>query len=194
MRWIIAALAVASVVPIHAGAAEPTSGTKMTESLFQFTSADSVSAWSAIDDRVMGGVSRSRMRFDAGGFAVFEGVMSMEQNGGFASVRARVAAPLALKVAAYVLDVRGDGKRYKLNLRVPGRFEAVSYQASFETKAEAWATVRIPVDTFEATFRGRKVQAPPLDATQVREVGLMIADRQDGAFALQVRGLGVEPK
>jgi len=180
------------MVLTHAGAGEPASGPKMTESLFQFTSADSVSAWAATDDRVMGGVSRSLMRFDVAGFAVFEGLMSMEQNGGFASVRARVAAPLAPKVAAYVLEVRGDGKRYKLNLRVPGRFEAVSYQASFETKADAWVSVRIPVDTFEATFRGRKVQAPALDASLVREVGLMIADRQDGAFGLQIRRIGVE--
>jgi hypothetical protein len=59
----------------------------------------------------MGGVSHSRLRHDAAGHAVFEGVVSLENNGGFASVRSR---PLDLGVpgaANYSLEVRGDGKR-----------------------------------------------------------------------------------
>lgn len=41
--------------------------------------------WAAIDDRVMGGISRGRLRHDAAGHAVFEGNVSLERNGGFAS-------------------------------------------------------------------------------------------------------------
>ena len=59
----------------------------MSASLFDFTDPSVASAWQAIDDRVMGGISRSTLRHDAAGHAVFEGSVSLERNGGFASVR-----------------------------------------------------------------------------------------------------------
>lgn len=167
--------------------------TAMIHDLFTFSSADTVVAWSATDDRVMGGISRSRMRFYAGGYALFEGVMSLEQNGGFASVRAAVKPPPLAGVTHYVVEVRGDGKRYKLSMRTAGRFDAVSYQSTFATVADTWTTVAIAVNTFVATFRGRRViDAPPLDAAKVNQVGLMIADGQDGPFQLAVRRISVE--
>ena len=167
----------------------------MIRDLFAFSSAESVAAWSATDDRVMGGISRSRMRFDSAGHALFEGVMSLEQNGGFASVRALSKAPPIANVTHYLVEVRGDGKRYKLNIRTSGRFDAVSYQATFATVADTWAVVALPVNSFVATFRGRRViDAPPLDAAKVNQVGLMIADSQDGPFQLAVRRISVEAR
>ena len=55
--------------------------------LFNFSDPQSVDAWRAIDDRVMGGVSHSGLRHERAGHAVFEGDVSLAQNGGFASVR-----------------------------------------------------------------------------------------------------------
>ena len=167
----------------------------MTYDLFTFSTPAVAAEWSATDDRVMGGVSRSRLKFDPSGHAFFEGVMSLEQNGGFASVRALSKAPPIPNVTHYVVEVRGDGKRYKLNMRTSGRFDAVSYQATFATVADTWTTVAIPVNTFVATFRGRRViDAPPLDAAKVNQVGLMIADSQDGPFQLAIRKIAVEAR
>jgi hypothetical protein len=167
----------------------------MTHDLFTFSTPAVAAEWSATDDRVMGGVSRSRLRFDPAGHALFEGVMSLEQNGGFASVRALSKAPPITNVTHYVVEVRGDGKRYKLNMRMSGRFDAVSYQATFATVADSWTTVAIPVNTFVATFRGRRViDAPPLDVASVSQVGLMIADNQDGPFQLAIRKIAVEAR
>jgi NADH dehydrogenase [ubiquinone] 1 alpha subcomplex assembly factor 1 len=163
--------------------------------LYRFSDADAVARWSATDDRVMGGISQSRLRFDPAGFALFEGVMSLEQNGGFASVRAAAAGPPLPGITHYVVEVRGDGKRYKLDLRTSGRFSAASYQASFATVADNWTTVALPVNSFAPSFRGRRViDAPPLDAALVNQVGLMIADSQDGPFQLAIRRIAVEAR
>ena len=154
-----------------------------------FTEADSTHAWHAIDDRIMGGVSRSRLRHDPAGYAVFEGQVSPDNGGGFASVR---HAGLSLGVAnavAYRLDVLGDGKRYKLNLRTDQTLDGVNYQAVFQPLAGHWTTIELPVDAFVATFRGRTVSAPPLAPERVSQVGLMIADRQWGPFTLGLRSL-----
>jgi NADH dehydrogenase [ubiquinone] 1 alpha subcomplex assembly factor 1 len=193
---VAACAAVAATLPALA----PASGvrtnmktTPTTHSLFNFTQESAVAKWSATDDRVMGGVSRSRLRFDPKGHAVFEGVMSLEQNGGFASVRADSTPSPVDKPTHYVVEVRGDGKRYKLNLRMSGRFSAASYQATFPTVANEWTTIAIPVGSFEPTFRGRRVlDAPPLNAALVDQVGLMISDRQDGAFELAIRKIALE--
>jgi hypothetical protein len=165
----------------------------MSRDLFRFDSPASVADWSPIDDRVMGGASRSRLRYDAAGHAVFEGVVSFENNGGFASVRSR---PLDLGVPGavdYSLEVRGDGKRYKLSVRADDALDGVTYQIGFEAPAGTWATVRLPLSGFRPTFRGRSVPgAPPLDPARVRQIGLVIAERQAGAFALCLRSIVAE--
>ena len=165
----------------------------MSRELFRFESAASVADWYVIDDAVMGGVSRSRLRHDAAGHAVFEGILSLDNRGGFASVRSRPRDLGAAGTVAYLLEARGDGKRYKLNLRTEDAFDGVNYQAVFEPPAVAWALVRLPLDEFLPTFRGRSVPgAPPLNPARVRQVGLLIADRQVGPFSLDLRSIGAE--
>ena len=185
--------AIVALVASIAGAAPAQDNGGMSRELFHFDSLASVADWSAIDDSVMGGVSHSRLRHDAAGHAVFEGVVSLEHNGGFASVRSR---PLDLGVsgaANYSLEVRGDGKRYKLSVRVDDAFDGVSYQARFEAPAGTWTVVRLPLSEFQPTFRGRSVPgAPPLDPARVRQIGLIIAERQAGPFALRLRSILAE--
>ena len=160
--------------------------------MIRFDFAAAVADWSAVDDRVMGGVSASRLRHDPAGHAVFEGTVSLAHNGGFASVRSRpgdLGVPGAL---AWLLDVRSDGKRYKLNLRTDDGFDGINYQAGFAPAAGRWTLVCLPIGDFRPTFRGRIVAAPTLDPARIRQVGLMIADRQAGQFALAVRAIHAE--
>jgi NADH dehydrogenase [ubiquinone] 1 alpha subcomplex assembly factor 1 len=123
--WLVLDLLV--LVPAIAGTGLARDNPPMARHLFDFQTAESTADWSAIDDAVMGGVSASRLRHDPAGHAVFEGVVSLDNNGGFASVRSRPGELGAPEVVSYVLDVRGDGKRYKLNLRTDDAFDGVSY-------------------------------------------------------------------
>ncbi|HYQ92219.1 MAG TPA: CIA30 family protein [Candidatus Competibacteraceae bacterium] len=165
----------------------------MSNELLRFHSPASVDGWYAIDDRVMGGVSRSHLRYDRAGYAVFEGVVSLEHNGGFASVR---SCPLDLgrpRVLNYMLEVCGDGKRYKFSVRTNAAFDGVSYQAAFVPPAGIWSVIRLPLSALVPTFRGRRIPGgPPLDSAKVRQIGLLIADRQVGDFALMVHSIQVE--
>jgi hypothetical protein len=164
----------------------------MPAELIRFDSAAAVANWLPIDDAVMGGASWSRMRLDPQGWAVFEGAVSLEYNGGFASVRSRPASFGCADAAAYVLEVRGDGKHYKLNLRTDDAFDGVNYQARFEAPADVWTRLRIAVADFRPSFRGRSVPgAPALDPGKLRQIGLMIADRQQGPFSLAIRSIAV---
>jgi len=145
-------------------------------------------AWSAVDDVVMGGISRSGLAVTDDATGVFAGEVSLENNGGFASVRARVG-PLDLTAYDHLeLRVRGDGQRYRLRLRTDPGLDGVAYQAAFAPTAGAWQTVRLPLAAFEPTFRGRSLtgQAAPLDRSRIHQIGLMIADRQAGPFRLEI--------
>ena len=160
--------------------------------LFDFADPAEVDAWSPIDDRVMGGISKSRLGHDPAGHAVFEGNVSLERNGGFASIRS-APADRGLAGAQYaVLEVRGDARRFKLNLLTEDAFDGLNYQATFTPDPDRWQSLRIPLAEFRPTFRGREVPgARPLTPARVRQVGLMIAERQAGPFALAIRRISL---
>jgi hypothetical protein len=160
--------------------------------LFDFANLASVDAWAPIDDRVMGGISKSRLRHDAAGHAVFEGTVSLECNGGFASIRSAPAARGMTGAQSCFVEARGNAKRFKLNLLTDDGFDSLNYQAMFAPDPDRWQTFRIPLASFRPTFRGREVAgAPPLDPTRIRQVGLMIAERQAGPFALAIRRISL---
>jgi NADH dehydrogenase [ubiquinone] 1 alpha subcomplex assembly factor 1 len=80
------------------------------------------------------------------------------------------------------------GKRYKLNLRTEDSFDGVNYQAELQTLASQWIEVSLPLSALVPTFRGRPVlDAPPLNPVRVKQVGLVISDRQAGPFRLCLR-------
>ena len=161
--------------------------------LIRFDIPCSADGWLAIDDRVMGGASASRLRYDVSGHVAFEGEVSLESGGGFASVRSPPMDLAAPGAQAYVLDVLGDGRRYKLNVRTDDGLDGLSFQASFIPPAGTWTGIRLPIADFRATFRGRIVPgAPPLDPANVRQIGFVIADKQGGSFTLAVRSIRAE--
>ena len=91
------------------------------EVLFDFANATNA-AWQVVNDDVMGGVSTSSFRI-TNGVAVFSGKVSLENNGGFASVRTLPARFDLGEASEFVLRVRGDGRRHKFTARMDSRFD-----------------------------------------------------------------------
>ena len=160
--------------------------------LFDFADPTAAGAWRAIDDRVMGGVSRSTLRYDPAGHAVFAGAISLDRNGGFASVRSSPGERGQPGAEACLIEVRGDNRPFKLSLLTDDGFDTLNYQASFAIAGASWETLRLPLADFRASFRGREVSnAPALDPARIRQVGLMIAARHAGPFELHIRRLSL---
>jgi len=86
----------------------------MPKLLFDFADPRAVEAWHAIDDRVMGGQSRSCLRHDPSGHAVFEGVVSLERYGGFASVRSGPGECGQTAAAECLIELRGETRPVQL--------------------------------------------------------------------------------
>ncbi len=137
-----------------------------------------------VNDGVMGGVSQSSLRQDADSM-FFEGRVSLENNGGFASMRSFIQAPQGAQVIELV--AKGDGKRYKLLLRTQ-LAPRVTYAVDFITEP-TWQTYRFSASQFKSTIRGQSVNAPPLSFNDVIEFGILISNNQSGSFAIQLKTL-----
>uniref|UniRef100_A0A7S2BSK7 NADH:ubiquinone oxidoreductase intermediate-associated protein 30 domain-containing protein n=1 Tax=Haptolina brevifila TaxID=156173 RepID=A0A7S2BSK7_9EUKA len=147
--------------------------------------------WVPVDDRVMGGSSRSRMNLHRGG-AAFEGNLVVE-GGGFASVRADLPSRGYGMAGATGLILRctGDGRSgYKVSLRTDQR-EGVSYQAAFAAPSGVAVEVALPFAAFRASTRGRPVpDAAPLRGEDVCGLGIMLSrfDAQNGGVTGELAG------
>ena len=162
--------------------------------LFDFTDPTAVAPWSPIDGVTSWLDCRTtiRLRHDPAGHAVFEGEVSLARQGGFASVRSAPAARGRPGATACVIEVCTDGRRYKLNLLTDDGFDSLNHQTSFQPAPGRWQTLTLPLAMFRATFRGREVPgAPALAPARIRQVGLVIADRQAGRFSLSIRRLSL---
>ena len=168
------------------GSGFPKGGSKETKDLVTFKDPGQAS-WNVIDDRVMGGISRSRMSVKPRGTGVFSGQLSLKNGGGFASVRTFMSEVDLSGYLGLEIKVKGDGRVYQLRLRTNREFDGVAYRARFATKDGSWTTVRIPFAEFEPTFRGQKARgAPLLDTSRIRQLGLLLSDAQDGDFRLEL--------
>ena len=180
------------LAPLMAGLLPPAAGAIRTDSapgtvLFQFSGAAGDDAWGAVNDDVMGGVSRGGSKI-IDGVLHFRGILSLENNGGFSSVRAFGPARDLRPATAIVLRVRGDGRTYRLQLATDASFRGarISYQAPFATQRGEWLEVAVPLDSLEPRFRGQRLRGPPLDRSRIREFGLSLSDGTPGPFALEV--------
>jgi monofunctional biosynthetic peptidoglycan transglycosylase len=155
--------------------------------LLDFDSAADVALFSPIDDVVMGGVSSSRLVQAAPGIAAFEGTVSLENRGGFASVRTRSREWDTQGAKEFVLRLRSDGKRYRFNVRTPNGPDAFRYEAALELPEGTWTEVGVPIAAFRAKAFGQSVPfAGSPDPARIQSLGFMISDRQAGPFRLEI--------
>ena len=161
--------------------------TATNKTLFDFQSATNSPTWEVVNDEVMGGVSNSQFQVLTNGCAVFSGTVRLENNGGFASVRSAPVRENLAGLAACVLRVRGDGRRYKFSVRTGTGFDSPLYQCSFTTKQGKWEEHRLAFSDFVPTFRGRVLtDVPPVNPAEVKSIGFLIADKQAGPFRLEI--------
>ena len=85
--------------------------------LIDFTDTQEILCWMVINDDVMGGISQSRIELSPTATAIFSGQLSLENNGGFASIRRR-AENYSLEGCTHVmLKVKGDGRTYQFRVK-----------------------------------------------------------------------------
>jgi NADH dehydrogenase [ubiquinone] 1 alpha subcomplex assembly factor 1 len=146
--------------------------------------------WSSVDDRIMGGVSRSSWQATSDDAAIFSGAVSLESGGGFCSVRSPERDWGLGHNHGIEFQVRGDGKTYKVSVRTSPIEDGESYQFRFRTEPDTLVKLSVPWSDFILTFRGRAVPNPAvLKPAAIRTIGFLVGERQEGAFQLSISSL-----
>jgi hypothetical protein len=144
-------------------------------------------AWRVVNDGVMGGRSVGGFRLEERSL-VFTGTTNTD-GGGFSSIRSGTRAFDLGPYEGIRLRLRGDGRTYTFRLTTSDTRSGprqTSYWADFGTGGDDWEVIDVPFRRFRPRQRGRWLEGPELDRRAIDSLGLMIYDKQDGAFHLEV--------
>ena len=141
--------------------------------------------WNIVNDDVMGGISTSYLSINDEKNLIFNGNLSIENNGGFASSRLGLKKNILKGVKSFIIRIKGDGNSYKLRLSQDNR--RASYSANFKSFNDEWIDVSVSIEDFIATWRGYTYNDyPPIDSERINSLGLQISDKQEGKFKLEI--------
>ena len=152
--------------------------------VFDFNKDSDISDWIIIDDIVMGGKSSGRFSLNDDGFGVFEGTVSLENNGGFSSVHYGFETIELKEKTKAVFKIKGDGKDYQFRLK-GNSDDYFSYVTSFSTTGE-WEEIEIPLKDMYPSFRGQKLPMSNFSGDQIEEIAFLISNKKAENFKLLI--------
>ena len=173
---------------------EPGAAIEQSRVAYDFTTQAVVASWSVQNDTVMGGVSESSSTW-VDEQLVFSGNLSLENNGGFVSCFGPVDEKLATVIGgATSLNLRatGDGKTYLFQLR--GN-DGTNYVQRFTSTAEEDQVYVLPLSEFTSVdWRLTEIaDAPPIETSNIYQMGLYLVDKQTGPFKIAISSIGISP-
>ena len=152
--------------------------------VYNFGSDADIDNWKIMNDGVMGGISQSQISVNAEGNGVFEGSVSLANNGGFASVHYRGGKQKIGQASRAILRLKGDGKKYQFRIKENLR-EAHSYVYKFDTSGD-WQDIEIHIEDMHAAFRGRKLNIPSFNGDTIEEMAFLISNGREEDFHLEI--------
>lgn len=159
------------------------------QTIVDFKENPSTKNWSVVNDVVMGGRSSGTFDVTEEGYGKFYGKVSLENNGGFSSLR-YVFNTLDVHPKNRIrIRLKGDGKTYQFRVKDKQR-HGYSYNANFETTGD-WQTVEFTLEELYPTFRGRKVDLPNFDQDTMEELRFLIGNNKPQTFELLVEYVAI---
>jgi NADH dehydrogenase [ubiquinone] 1 alpha subcomplex assembly factor 1 len=169
---LVALLGMTTIYPAHAAS----------KRLVEFGTGEV--AWAVVNDGVMGGVSNSQFSTRRG-IATFNGTVSLENNGGFASIRSTSAlAPFPPSATKFQLRVKGDGKAYQFTVDS----NAGWYWFTMTPEKGKWTIITVPYAALVPVTRfGEPTERVRFDGTQtVSRLGILISNKRAEKFSISI--------
>ena len=145
-----------------------------------------IANWYIVNDDVMGGISKSYLSINEEKNLIFNGYLSLENNGGFASSRLSFNKETLTGIKSFKMRIKGDGNIYKLRLRQNNR--RASYSCDFKSLKDKWIEIDISLEDFKPSWRGYYYSDyPDLEIEEINSMGIQISDKQEGDFKLEIK-------
>ena len=155
-----------------------------TTTIFDFNKTVKTNDWNIVDDVVMGGKSTGSFYLNKEGNGVFEGRVSLENNGGFSSLRYRFNNISTKNYTKIVLKVKGDGKTYQFRIKTKSS-DQHSYITHFDT-TKNWETIELHLSNMHPTFRGSKLNMANYQDESIEEIAFLIGNKKAEEFKLEI--------
>lgn len=152
--------------------------------IFDFGESTNISSWRVVDDVVMGGRSSGSFDLDEDGHGHFRGEVSLENNGGFSSVRYPTNGITVSPNDKVQIRLKGDGKDYQFRVK-ENQSDYYSFIHTFSTSGD-WEVIEIGLNEFYPAYRGRKLSRPNFDGSQIEEVAFLIGNKKPQTFSLHI--------
>ncbi len=143
--------------------------------------------WSVVDDVVMGGRSSGEFSITNDGYGKFSGEVSLENNGGFSSVKYDMETLPVKPNSTVRIHFKGDGNTYQFRIKDKRR-HSYSYITTFDTTGD-WQTLEFKLSDFYPIFRGRKVDLPNFDQESIEELRFLIGNKKPQRFQLLLESI-----
>ncbi len=158
--------------------------------IYDFNQNSSLKNWRIVDDVVMGGRSAGNFEINDSGHGEFSGMVSLENNGGFSSVRYRFETMNVSDYSKITLRLKGDGKRYQFRVK-SNQNERQSYVAYFETSGD-WQTIEIMLDDMYPSWRGMTLDMPNFPGNTIEELAFLVSNNKAENFKLEIDRISLQ--
>lgn len=155
--------------------------------IFKFSSNVTINNWRVVDDVVMGGVSSGNFSINKEGYGDYNGKVSLENNGGFSSLRYDFSLIKVENYTKVVLKIKGDGKDYQFRIK-DKQSNYHSYIYTFSTNKD-WQIIEIPFVEMYPAFRGKKLNIGNFNSETIEQIAFLIANKKNEQFQLLIKGI-----
>jgi|OM-RGC.v1.019380827 Complex I intermediate-associated protein 30 (CIA30). len=154
---------------------------------FDFGTKQDGTSWRAINDGVMGGLSRGVLTVTDSSL-VFSGQLSFANNGGFTSFRAPFGAYDLSHAGQVRIRYRSEGTTFALMLEPTDVFYLPHYRLPLPGTEGAWSELSLPVSDIRQ-FRLNSERPGEIESEELRKlirIGFISSDKNTDPFTFEI--------
>ncbi|OEK04668.1 CIA30 family protein [Roseivirga misakiensis] len=157
------------------------------EMVFDFGENKDGYKWAIVNDGVMGGLSRGKAQLTDDSM-IFSGTVSLENNGGFTSLRAPYARYDLSQYDQVEIKYRSSGLDCALNVYQYQRFWLPNHKMPIPSSNDAWKTITVDLYDLKEYRMGRRTGRTMSKgaAKNTIRLGFITDSKKPGAFKLEI--------
>ncbi|MBT3173500.1 MAG: hypothetical protein HN336_01540 [Lentimicrobiaceae bacterium] len=143
--------------------------------------------WLVVNDGVMGGLSNSTANI-SNNYMNFEGTISLQNNGGFASVRSFKSNINLSDFTIMKVRYRSRGQKVSVRLLKNDAYYLPYFKTALETTSWVWKTTLIPLKNFKEYQLNRQTEKNlnSSDFNDIIRIGLIVSNKKQGNFEIDI--------
>lgn len=145
------------------------------------------SYWRVVNDGVMGGLSQGNMKLTDNSI-VFKGEVSLDNNGGFSSLRRSFINEDISEFENVEIRYRSSGISIAFTIAISQRWYVPNYKISLDGTSSQWKTVTIKLTDFRKHYIGKPMNDKLKKETlkEIVRIGFITDEKKYGSFEFEV--------